>query len=80
MPSGTAAGLEAEGETWMGLLVDGEWHQHWYDTASSGGRFVRTQSSYRNWITPDGKPGLTGEGGFAAKPGRYHLYVSLACP
>jgi putative glutathione S-transferase len=64
----------------MGLLVDGEWHQQWYDTASSGGRFVRAQSSYRNWITADGGAGPTGEAGFSAEPGRYHLYVSLACP
>ncbi len=64
----------------MGLLVDGEWRQQWYDTASSGGRFVRAQSSYRNWITPDGSAGPTGEPGFTAEPGRYHLYVSLACP
>ncbi len=64
----------------MGLLVDGEWHQQWYDTASSGGRFVRAQSSYRNWITPDGSAGPTGEAGFTAEAGRYHLYVSLACP
>ena len=64
----------------MGLLVDGQWHDQWYDTKSSGGRFVRSQSQFRNWITPDGSPGPTGEGGFKAEAGRYHLYVSLACP
>jgi putative glutathione S-transferase len=64
----------------MGLLVDGKWHDQWYETASSGGRFVRAQSRFRNWITPDGSPGPSGEGGFRAEPGRYHLYVSLACP
>ena len=64
----------------MGLLVDGVWHDQWYDTKSSGGRFVRNDSQFRNWITPDGGPGPSGTGGFAAEPGRYHLYVSLACP
>jgi putative glutathione S-transferase len=64
----------------MGLLVDGRWQDNWYDTKSSGGRFVRGQSQFRNWITADGSPGPTGEGGFKAEPGRYHLYVSLACP
>ncbi len=64
----------------MGLLVDGEWRTDWYDTASSGGRFVRDTAKFRNWITPDGAPGPTGEGGFRAEAGRYHLYVSLACP
>ncbi|MFP3920772.1 MAG: glutathione S-transferase family protein [Dichotomicrobium sp.] len=64
----------------MGLLIDGEWHDQWYDTSKTGGRFVRDKSAFRNWITPDGSPGPSGEGGFAAEPGRYHLYVSLACP
>jgi len=64
----------------VGVLVEGEWQDHWYDTDSTGGRFVRWQSQYRNWITPDGSAGPTGEGGFAAEPGRYHLYVSYACP
>lgn len=64
----------------MGLLVDGRWQDQWYDTAKSGGRFVRQDSAFRNWVTPDGAPGPSGEGGFAAEPGRYHLYVSLACP
>lgn len=64
----------------MGLLVEGEWHDQWYDTKKSGGRFERQASAFRNWVTPDGSPGPSGEGGFKAEPGRYHLYVSLACP
>ena len=64
----------------MGLLIDGQWHDHWYDTKESGGTFVRSTSRYRNWITPDGAPGPSGEGGFPAEAGRYHLYVSHACP
>ncbi|MBT0670171.1 glutathione S-transferase family protein [Novosphingobium profundi] len=64
----------------MGLLIDGTWHDQWYDTASSGGRFVRKDSAFRHWVTRDGAPGPSGEGGFAAETGRYHLYVSLACP
>jgi len=64
----------------MGLLVDGVWQDQWYDTASTGGRFVRKESEFRNWVTADGRPGPTGAGGFRAEPGRYHLYVSLACP
>jgi putative glutathione S-transferase len=64
----------------MGLLVDGQWQDKWYDTESTGGRFVRQESRFRNWITVDGAPGPTGEGGFAAEPDRYHLYVALACP
>jgi putative glutathione S-transferase len=64
----------------MGLLVDGVWHDKWYDTGESGGRFVRRESQFRNWVTADGAPGPSGEGGFPAEAGRYHLYVSLACP
>ena len=64
----------------MGLLVEGRWVDRWYDTGSTGGRFMREQSAFRNWITADGQPGPTGRGGFRAEPGRYHLYVSLACP
>ncbi|WP_442594470.1 glutathione S-transferase family protein [Parapusillimonas sp. JC17] len=64
----------------MGLLIDGKWHDQWYDTGSTGGRFVRSDARFRNWITPDGRPGPSGAGGFRAEPGRYHLYVSLACP
>ncbi len=64
----------------MGLLVDGVWHDVWYDTDATEGRFVRTESQFRHWVTMDGRPGPSGEGGFRAEPGRYHLYVSLACP
>ena len=64
----------------MGLLIDGVWHDKWYDTKSSGGKFVRADAGFRNWVTADGAPGPTGTGGFAAESGRYHLYVSYACP
>ncbi|MDP4024537.1 glutathione S-transferase family protein [Methylobacterium sp. NEAU 140] len=64
----------------MGLLVDGVWHDRWYDTAATGGRFERQASAFRNWVTADGAPGPSGTGGFRAEPGRYLLYVSLACP
>ncbi|MDQ4136842.1 MAG: glutathione S-transferase family protein [Pseudomonadota bacterium] len=64
----------------MGLLIDGVWHDQWYDTKSTGGRFVRKDSAFRDWVTADGSPGPTGESGFKAEAGRYHLYVSLACP
>jgi putative glutathione S-transferase len=64
----------------MGLLVEGVWREEAYDTKSTGGRFVRKETSFRNWITVDGSPGPSGLGGFRAEPGRYHLYVSLACP
>jgi len=64
----------------MGLLIDGTWHDKWYDTKKSGGRFERQDSAFRNWVTADGSAGPSGEAGFKAEPGRYHLYVSLACP
>jgi len=64
----------------MGLLVDGEWRDQWYDTKATGGRFKRDISRFRNWVTADGRAGPTGASGFAAEPGRYHLYVSFACP
>ncbi|SMX40517.1 glutathione S-transferase family protein [Maliponia aquimaris] len=64
----------------MGQLIEGRWDTGWYDTGKTGGAFVRSDSVWRNWITPDGTPGPSGEGGFAAEPGRYHLYVCLACP
>jgi glutathionyl-hydroquinone reductase len=64
----------------VGLLVDGVWRDQWYDTASTGGEFKRKASSFRNWVTPDGAAGPSGTGGFAAASGRYHLYVSYACP
>lgn len=64
----------------MGLMIEGVWHDRGYDTKSSGGRFVRGETTFRNWVTRDGSPGPTGQGGFAAERGRYHLYVALACP
>ncbi len=64
----------------MGQLQDGQWHNTWYDTKSTGGAFRRTDASFRNWVTADGSAGLSGKGGFAAQSGRYHLYVSFACP
>jgi putative glutathione S-transferase len=64
----------------MGLLVDGVWQDKWYDTKSSGGKFERAQSKFRNWITADGSTGPSGAGGFKAESGRYHMYVSYACP
>ena len=65
----------------MGLLVDGVWRDDSFDKARmEGGRFNRPTTKFRNWVTPDGSPGPSGEGGFPAEAGRYHLYVSLACP
>jgi glutathionyl-hydroquinone reductase len=64
----------------MGILVEGVWQDRWYDTTATKGHFVRKESAFRNWITADGTPGPSGERGFRAEPGRYHLYVSLACP
>jgi putative glutathione S-transferase len=63
----------------MGLLIDGKWHDRWYENDDSG-RFQREQARRRNWVTPRGDAGPSGEAGFAAEAGRYHLYVSLACP
>jgi putative glutathione S-transferase len=62
----------------MGQLIEGVWHEQ--PPPRSGGRFQRVQTQFRNWITPDGSPGPSGGGGFKAEAGRYHLYVSLACP
>ncbi|MEP2640381.1 glutathione S-transferase family protein [Roseobacter sp.] len=64
----------------MGLLVDGKWQDTWYDTSKTGGTFQRTEAKFRHWVTPDGAPGPTGDGGFTPDSGRYHLYVSYACP
>ena len=64
----------------MGLLLDGVWKDQDHDTSAAGGRFVRPQTRFRNWVTADGTAGPTGEGGFPAAAGRYHLYVALACP
>ena len=64
----------------MGFLKNGEWHDEWAHNDEDSGEFERDESAFRNWITPDGSPGPTGEGGFKAEPGRYRLYISLACP
>lgn len=64
----------------MGLLVEGQWQDQWYDTKSSGGRFKREDAGFRNWVTVEGSAGPSGMSGFKAEPNRYHLYVSLACP
>ncbi|GHF15049.1 glutathione-dependent reductase [Kordiimonas sediminis] len=64
----------------MGLLIDGTWHDKWYDTKVNEGRFKRSESQFRNWVTADGSAGPSGEEGFKAEKGRYHLYVSYACP
>lgn len=64
----------------MGLLVDGVWHDTWYDTGANKGKFVRSEAQFRNWITADGGAGIAGKAGFKAEAGRYHLYISNACP
>ncbi|MFT7222662.1 MAG: putative glutathione S-transferase [Cellvibrionaceae bacterium] len=64
----------------MGLLQKGKWVDQWYDTDNSSGEFRRQDSRFRNWLTPNGEAGPNGEPGFVAEKGRYHLYVSLACP
>ena len=64
----------------MGLLQKGKWVDQWYDTDNSAGEFVRQDSRFRNWLTPNGEAGPNGEPGFKAEKGRYHLYVSHACP
>lgn len=64
----------------MGQLVEGVWKDEWYDTDAHGGEFVRDTAKFRNWVTADGTPGPSGEGGFRAESGRFHLYVSYACP
>src|SRR5690348_14566886 len=63
------------------MLVNGKWSANWQPVQAKDEKgFVRQLSTFRNWITPDGAPGPTGEGGFKAEPGRYHLYVALICP
>ncbi len=64
----------------MGLLVEGQWRDQWYDTEADQGRFKRSASHFRNWVTADGAAGPSGRAGFKAEPGRYRLYVSYACP
>ena len=62
----------------MGLLVDGVWQDD--VSRTKDGHFIRPTTKFRNWVTPDGSPGPSGKGDFTAEAGRYHLYVSLACP
>ena len=64
------------------MLVDGKWTADWHPVQAKDekGGFVRQQSSFRNWVTPDGEAGTTGDAGFKAEAGRYHLYVALICP
>ena len=76
----TVALFTYERLTTMGLLQEGRWVDQWYDTKETGGRFVRKAPQFRNWITADGSAGPSGDAGFQAEAGRYHLYVSLACP
>lgn len=64
----------------MGKLVKGVWQDVWYDTGSNDGEFVREDAGFRHWLTADGGSGPDGQQGFKAESGRYHLYVSLACP
>lgn len=64
----------------MGRLVEGKWQDVWYDTKENKGHFKRAESQFRNWVTADGSAGPTGKQGFKAEAGRYHLYVSYACP
>jgi putative glutathione S-transferase len=64
----------------MGLLIDGKWQDAWYDTKASGGKFERSAAKFRDWITAGGSAGPSGTSGFKAEAGRYHLYVSHACP
>jgi len=64
----------------MSLLVDGDLKEDWFDSEQTDGEFIRKDSQFRNWVTADGKPGPTGHGGYKAEAGRYHLYVSHACP
>ena len=64
----------------MGLLVNGQWVDRWYNTDDNKGHFKRKAAQFRNWVTPDGRAGPSGRSGFKAEPDRYHLYVSMACP
>ena len=64
----------------MGLLVNGQWQDKWYDTDNNQGEFKREAAQLRNWVTEDGSAGQSGDAGFKAEKDRYHLYVSLACP
>src|SRR5690606_15899135 len=63
----------------MGLLIDGQWQDQWYET-SGDGEFRREEATFRDWLTADGGAGPAGQRGHRAEPGRYRLYVSYACP
>ncbi len=64
----------------LGIMIEGHWHDRWYDTKGAGGRFVRSERQFHNLLTPDGADGPTGMGGYQAEAGRYHLYAALDCP
>jgi len=64
----------------MGMLIDGQWTREGLEARNEQGRYRRRDTAFRNWVTADGAPGPRGEGGFSAEPGRYHLYISWACP
>lgn len=64
----------------MGMLIDGKWHSEEEIPVDETGRLRRPSSVFRNWVTADGRAGPSGDGGFAAEPGRYHLYIARACP
>jgi putative glutathione S-transferase len=64
----------------MGFLINGEWHDKWRDSEAKDGSFVRPDAKIRNWITATGEPGPSGDGGFKAEAGRYHLYIADSCP
>ena len=64
----------------MGYLINGEWHDKWRDTETNDGSFVRPDAKIRNWVTATGEPGPSGDGGFKAEAGRYHLYIAESCP
>jgi len=64
----------------MGYLIDGEWHDKWRDTKATDGSFIRPDAKIRNWVTASGEPGPSGDGGFKAEAGRYHLYIAESCP
>ena len=64
----------------MGIMIDGTWQVDEPPAAGADGRFVRATTSFRDWVTADGRPGPSGEGGFEAEAGRYHLYAAISCP
>jgi putative glutathione S-transferase len=64
----------------MGILRKGQWSSDWYDTDATDGDYVRDKARFRDWVTADGEPGPNGEDGYPAEAGRYHLYISHACP